>query len=289
MTSIHHPRRLVGLTAGVIALCVCTVLAQTGRDEKKPGGTPKATVPFNMLPSNHMVVAAKINGKGPYNLIFDLGAPVTLLSNRAAEATGVVDRNTPRSFLFSMRGESEIKDLKMGELEAHKLPTIVLDHPALKILGQALGRPLDGIIGYTFFAHYKTTIDYQARKMTFEPVAFEVRNLMKDLPDRLAGPKIAQHRVLAPTALWGLTIEAPPREDLSLPGVRITAVRSGSPAATAGLKPGDILTALDGRWTTSESDTYAALAAIPAGRPVLVTVLRAGRELTVMVTPREGI
>ncbi len=49
---------------------------------------------------------------------------------------------------------------------------IVLDHPILKALGDFLGRPLDGIIGYTFFARYRTTIDYQARQMTFEPVDF---------------------------------------------------------------------------------------------------------------------
>ena len=31
-------------------------------------------VPFEMLPSNHMLVEARINEKGPYHLIFDLGA-----------------------------------------------------------------------------------------------------------------------------------------------------------------------------------------------------------------------
>ena len=48
----------------------------------------KSVVPFEMLPTNHMLVEAKINGKGPYRLIFDLGAPITLLSNRASEAVG---------------------------------------------------------------------------------------------------------------------------------------------------------------------------------------------------------
>ena len=37
-----------------------------------------------------MLVEARINDKGPYHLIFDLGAPVTLLSNRVSEAAGVV-------------------------------------------------------------------------------------------------------------------------------------------------------------------------------------------------------
>jgi len=57
--------------------------------------TAKAVVPFSMLPSNHMVVQATINGKGRYRLIFDLGAPITLLSNQVSEASGVVKADAP--------------------------------------------------------------------------------------------------------------------------------------------------------------------------------------------------
>src|SRR5262245_13124088 len=89
----------------------------------------KATVPFEMLTTNHMMVEARINGKGPYRLIFDLGAPITLLDNRVSEASGVVKPNTPRSFLFGMRGEAEVDKLQVGDLIATKLPVIILDHP----------------------------------------------------------------------------------------------------------------------------------------------------------------
>ncbi len=151
-----------------------------------PAAKARAVVPFSMLPSNHMLVRAMINGKGPYRLIFDLGAPITLLSNQAGEASGVVKADAPRSFLFSMRGEAEVAKLQVGDLTATKLPVIVFDHPTLKVLGDVLGRPIDGIIGFTFFARYKTTIDYQAGQMTFEPVDFQIRDLLRELPDRLA-------------------------------------------------------------------------------------------------------
>ena len=55
----------------------------------------KAVVPFVMLPTNHMLVEARINGKGPYHLIFDLGAPITLLNNQVSEASGVVKDDAP--------------------------------------------------------------------------------------------------------------------------------------------------------------------------------------------------
>ena len=109
----------------------------TGK-EAGTGQKAKAVVPFEMLASNHMVVRAKINGKGPFRLIFDLGAPITLLSNRAGEASGVVKKDAPRSFLFSMRGEASVETLEVGGLTARDLPVIVLDHPALTALGGLL-------------------------------------------------------------------------------------------------------------------------------------------------------
>ena len=40
--------------------------------------------------------------------------------------------------------------------------------------------------------------------MTFEPIEYQVRDLLKELPDRLMGPKVARQRVLAPLGLWGV-------------------------------------------------------------------------------------
>jgi hypothetical protein len=247
----------------------------------------KVTVPFELLPSNHMVVRAKINGKGPYQLIFDLGAPITLLNSRVAEESGTIQADAPRSFLFNVRGEAEAKELQLGDLKAKNLPMIVMDHPALKVIGQVFKRPIDGIVGYTFFARYKTTIDYQALKMTFEPVKFEVRNLMKDLPDRLLGARTAQQRILAPASFWGLKVGESPNNPMAL-GVPVLEVFSGSPAATAGLKTGDILISIDGRWTTSVADTYAATAVVPAGQTVPVILQRGEKELMLLVKPGAG-
>lgn len=282
------PGLLLGLSAFAAAQAV---------DNKPPAPAPapaaagpegRVSVPFEMLRTNHMVVRARINGKGPFSLIFDLGAPITLLSSKAGEASGLIAADAPRSLLFSIRGEAEIGTLQLGDLTAKDLPVIVLDHPVLTTLGEVLGRRLDGIIGYTFFARYKTTIDYQARTLTFEPVDFRVRNLMRDLPDRIAGPKVARQVVLAPGALWGLAVGAPDG-GLESHGVPIRSVSPGSPAAAAGLKPGDVLTTLDGRWTTSVADAYAAASGVGPDRDVPVVILRDGRERTLTVRPKPGI
>lgn len=245
-------------------------------------------VPFRMLPSNHMVVEAKLNGEGPYRLIFDLGSPVTLLSNKAAVGSKAVDANVRKSFLFGARGEGKIKTLEVGELTAENVPVIVLDHPALKALGGVLGKPIDGIIGYTFFARYRTTLDYQQKELTFVPVDFEVRDLMKSLPAQMAAAKVAGTRVLAPHGLWGLTL-GEPTGGVDSKGVPITSVAPGSPAEAAGLRAGDLIATLDGRWTTTIADTYDAATSIPPGTPTPIVVLRDGAEVTLTVTPKDGI
>ena len=284
---------LTGMEAGIALAQEAPAAKAAGRAtdatrSTKPGpaGT-KSVVPFEMLVSNHMLVEARINDKGPFHLIFDLGAPITLLNNRSSEAAGVVKPDAPRSFLFGMRGEAVVDRLKVGRLSTEKLPVIILDHPVLKALEDVTGRPIDGIMGFTFFARFKTTIDYHAHEMTFEPITYEVRDLLKELPNRLMRPKVAERRILAPSGLWGLRVgEA--AHGLDSQGVPIVKVLDGSPASTAGLKSGDLLCTVDGRWITSIADVYHAAAKVTPGRKINVLINRDGKELTLSITPSDG-
>lgn len=199
----------------------------------------------------------------------------------------MVKDDAPRSFLFGMRGEAEIDTLQAGELTATKLPVIVLDHPVLKALEDMTGRRIEGLMGFTFFARYKTTIDYHAHKMTFEAIEYQVRDLLKELPERLMGPKVARHRVLAPLGQWGLRL-GNPTGGLDSPGVPIVEVYNGSAADRAGLKPGDVLVTVDGRWTTSIADVFHAAADIEPGREAAIVIHRGGTEQTIKMKPMDG-
>jgi hypothetical protein len=288
-------------SVGAIALGLSLGLLQSGYGDQtsatatkpKPVDAPstskpsKAVVPFEMLPTNHMLVRARINGKGPYLLVFDLGAPITLLGNTASEAAGVVKADTPRSFLMGMRGEATVDKLQVGNLTVGKLPVIVFDHPVLGALGRMTGRSIDGIMGFTFFARYKTTIDYQVRQMTFEPVDYPVRDLLKELPDRLLGPKVARHRILAPSAMLGMRLGKASGK-LDSPGVSIAEVYKNSPAERAGLKSGDELILLGDRWTTSIADVFDAAIDIEPGQNIAVVILRDGVEKTLTIHPADG-
>ena len=68
-------------------------------------------------------------------------------------------------------------------------------------------------------------------------------------------------------------------------GVGVTSVATDSPAARAGVRPGDLLVELDGRPVTGIGDLQRLLAADQIGRPSPVTLVREGRVLTVEITP----
>jgi S1-C subfamily serine protease len=72
-------------------------------------------------------------------------------------------------------------------------------------------------------------------------------------------------------------------------GVRVTAVRDGSAALAAGLRPGDRLLTIAGRWTDTVPDCYQAAARLPAGQAAPILIRRAGKEMQLSVTPRPGL
>lgn len=253
-------------------------------EAKAPEGAVE--VPFRMLPTNHMLVQVMLNGEGPYRLIFDLGSPVTLINNAAALEAGVVE-GAAFPMLFGARGEAEVDELTVGGLTAEAVPVMVMDHPVVRALGQMLGRPIHGLVGHTFFARYRTTIDYQAKTMTFEPVEAEIRDFLTGLPERMVGPKVARRIILEPSALLGLTLED--TEADASDGVTVARVLPDSPAAEAGIEAGDVLTTLDGRWTTSVADAYAAAMTLEPGAAVELIVRRGDDEQTLTITPRPGI
>lgn len=67
-------------------------------------------------------------------------------------------------------------------------------------------------------------------------------------------------------------------------GVLVYRVMIGSPAYNAGVRAGDVITAIDGAAVTSSADVYKA---VNAGKPLQVTIVRTDSPapLSVSVTP----
>lgn len=68
-------------------------------------------------------------------------------------------------------------------------------------------------------------------------------------------------------------------------GVIITGVLQNGPAAQAGIQPGDVITAVDGKNVRNVSQLLTAVAALKPGTPAPLTVLRKDKETEIAVTP----
>jgi len=272
----------------LVTFLLMLLIANPARPDQK--NTEPISVPFELLKTKHIAVKIKVNGQGPYRVIFDTGAPVLLLNNKVAKASGVLDKNArpPLFSLFGASGEAKIRTLEIGDLKAKDVPTVVMDHPTLELVSKFLG-PIDGIVGFPFFARYKTTIDYQAKRLTFIPSGFEPPDVMKMIMETvmsMAGDKPRPPKVLSPAAQWGILLDKDGAD--SEEGVAIKEVLPGSSAAKAGLEKGDRLLTLDNRWTDSVADAFQAAMQIKPGKDAVVLVRRTGHEMEFTIKPQPG-
>jgi putative serine protease PepD len=67
-------------------------------------------------------------------------------------------------------------------------------------------------------------------------------------------------------------------------GAEISSVQSGGPAANAGMKAGDVVTAVDGKTITGQNGLVSAIAAHQPGQKMTLTVQRGSSRLTLTVT-----
>lgn len=270
------------LLFSTLALCL---LSLGSRAAESKAASAAVTIPFELLKSGHMAVQVKVNGTGPYLLIFDTGAPTSIVNNRIAkEAKLLRGKNSSMLPLFGNVGEAKIKTLEVGEQKVEDVECIVMDHPTVDMIAQKLGKKIAGIVGFPFFARFRMTLDYEKKTMTLVPSGYKPPNVMNAMTMMMLGG--ASKQTLAPAAQWGLLAhkEVGDEDD----GIDIRSIVPGSAADKAGLKRGDRLLTLDGRWTDSLSDLYEAAGYVPPGKTVRVRIKRGDKELELKVTPAKG-
>ena len=97
-------------------------------------------------------------------------------------------------------------------------------------------------------------------------------NTVKNVVDQLIAGKTVQH------ALLGVTVSSASN------GATVGSVESGSGAAKAGMKSGDVITAVDGKSITSSQQLRAVIAAHKPGDTITLTIRRSGATKTLDVT-----
>ena len=274
--------RTLFLTALTLGLAALPTAAQ---DLPLVGGK----VPFKLLPSQHMLIELKLNGKGPFKVIFDTGAPLNLVTSKLAKEAGITKGKQSAFSFLSGPQVIQVDDAKLGDVSIPKLPVIVMDHPTVRSISNAFeedfGR-IDGIVGFPLFARFATTIDYKTKQLTFKPTDYKPGDFLQELTDSITKAADQQGpRVVGGEGLWGFQT-AIGGDGKS--GVEVRSVVADGPAAKAGLKVGDRVVTVEGRWTDTLGDLALATASVKPGRTAEFVVRRGAEMVMLKCVPVAG-
>lgn len=250
-------------------------------------------VPYRQTETKHILVRAKINGRGPFHFILDTGAPALFISTAAARKIGIEP---------DAKGWAK---LDRFELEGGLVPPRVrgrVEDPfqleAMNGLGLA-GVRLDGIIGYHVLARYRLEFDFTRDKLGFTPLDFE-----PPAPRGLEGKMQAAgglDTMAGVLKMLGAFLGKKPARQTVPRGylgiefadgsgtVEVRAVLADSPAARAGVKPGDRIRRFQGREIADEMALRKLAASLRAGEDVRLEVTRDGLEQSLTFKAGEGL
>src|SRR6185369_5125756 len=83
-----HPRKQPMRWRFVLAAC-CGLIPALALAEDPKDKPQKFEIPYKLTDTKHVLVRAKINGKGPFNMILDTGAPAVFITKPLAKRIGV--------------------------------------------------------------------------------------------------------------------------------------------------------------------------------------------------------
>ncbi len=250
-------------------------------------------VPYRLTTTMHVLVRAKINGKGPFNFIIDTGAPALFVATAVAKKIGVEpDKNLWGTFdRFELEG-GVVVPKATGRIETP------FQLEGMNGLGLA-GAELHGIIGYNLLARYRIVFDFTRDKMTWTelnynppvpqglmgkgagaPGGLDALGSVMKLMGSLLGKKT--ETVVKPRGFLGVELA-----DVS-GGVEVKEVLAKSPAAQAGLKAGDRISRFQGKAVQSRQQLEKLAATLTAGQSARIQLSRAGSVHEITVKLGEG-
>jgi hypothetical protein len=286
------------LTVRMIVPCwVAAALLSLGADPPKPAepAGPPHRVPYRVSETLHMIVRAKLRGKGPFNFIVDTGAPMMFVTTDVAkEAGGEIGRNGWATF--------EPMELE-GGTKLDRVTARVEDIFQIRGMNSLdlAGVRIDGVLGYNVLARFRMEFDLSQTAMTWTPLDFE-----PPLPMMLGGGASTPKELEAAGGLmqmFGAFRGGPPPKptprgfigielaagDGSDKQVEIKAVLADSPAATAGLRAGDVVVKFAGKPVSTIADLLKLAEAIGVEETVAIEVRRATEELTLTIKTGRGL
>jgi predicted aspartyl protease len=133
----------------------------------QPAGKAQAEVPFEFV-HNQIVVQVKIGGKGPFSMLVDTNTDPSAIDTATAKELGLdvgakggqaTGGGTETNIVFPTRFAVEL-----GGISARDVAAATVD---LKKISERIGRPIQGVLGYSFLKDRIIQIDYPNSKLRF--------------------------------------------------------------------------------------------------------------------------
>jgi hypothetical protein len=278
----------------VILLAPFILLGVDVQEKDRPERDPKTfAVPFRVTETKHVLVRVKIDGKGPFNLIVDTGAPALFVTTAVGKKLGLkpdkenwipIDRLDIEGGAFLTKTRGRVEDLFQLE--------------GMNGLGLC-GVEVHGLLGYGVLAHFRIELDVTRDKMTWTKLDFE-----PPPPPRLGkGSGSAGLDALGTTmkvagALLGKKAnpETVVRGYLGLDfvdgedgAVEVKSVQAKSPAAEAGIQPGDRIDKFQDTKVPSAHELRRKLSRVAVGETVKFHLFRKDKPLEKSFQTGEGL
>jgi hypothetical protein len=257
----------------------------------KPEAKP-IQVPYRLTKTNHVVVRAKVNGKGPFNFILDTGAPALFVSKKAAEAAEVgKDKRGWTTFdRFEVEG-GIVFDKAKGRVDD------LFQLEGINGLGLA-GVEIHGVIGYNLLARYRVEYDFTRPKLSWTKLDFEPANVGsiggRSAP---AGLEMIGGMMKFFGGLMGMqaNFAVQPRGFLGVEfadsndKVIVRMILADGPAAKAGLRIGDVVKMIGDEPVRSTKEAAKSIANRPEGERLSFTISRAGKDQILAIEFGRGL
>jgi predicted aspartyl protease len=158
---VTMPSRRFAILAALIII-VFAGLA-TAQEQK-----PVAEVPFEFV-HNQVVLQVKIAGRGPFNILLDTDTNPSAIDLATARDLGLKlsgkgQQGTGGGTDVNLAYETKLPLVEVGGVTAKDVPAAAI---SLTKIGDRMGRPVHGVLGYSFLRGRIFQIDYRARKLRF--------------------------------------------------------------------------------------------------------------------------
>ena len=289
-------RRLLPYLVCSLALLVLLGLCVDPSPAADPKPAPKPAafeIPYHLTDVKHVMVRIKVNGKGPFNMILDTGAPAVFFSTAAAKKVGLEAdaKGWAKPETFELEGGLKVADIKVRVEDPFQLQ-------GMNKIGLE-GFELHGMIGYPVLAKYRIRYDFTLDKLRFEPLDFEPPAMEaidkgKDVESGGFDAMVMMTKML--TAFFGKpNFDTTPRGFVGVEVeekggvVLVKSVLAASPAEKAGLKAGDTIETVRGVGIDDAKDLARALIKSEPGQKVKFQIIRGGKSDTLTVELGKGL